>query len=156
MSNEGIKLLLKNDDNLIRLFENLDTKRQRRTIENALKASGRIINKQAKQNFKLVKKNKSRTNYSEFNRMFKVQSKRPKPDELGVLVGMKHREGYKYRFIEHGTTDRYTRKGNYYRGKIERRGFFYDAVTQTKEKVKNSFSDNLIKTLNNVVKRMNK
>lgn len=156
MSNEGIKLILKNDHNLIRLFENLDTKKQKRVIDNTLKASGRIINKQAKQNFNLVKKNQSRTNYSEFNRMFKVQSKRPKPDELGVLVGMKHREGYKYRFIEYGTASRYTRKGNYYRGKIEKNSFFYSAVTQTKEKVKNTFSEGFIKSLNNVVKRMNK
>jgi len=150
------KIRLINDKELMALFDELIPSVQNKIIVNGLKSAASIITKQAKQNFKGTKKNKSKTGYKDLNSSFKIK---PMNKELGVIAGMQHREGYKYRFLNYGTEQRSykTKKGKQHDiGKIVGSNFFTDAVNSKKEEANKNIQDEIVKSMNKTVNKWNK
>jgi len=118
----GIKFI--NDSETLKLFNELNSTVQSKIILDALKRSSRVMKDKIKSNFIAQKKDLSRTNYRDLNKTLKIANRKKKKDhQLGIIIGFT-KEGYKYRWIQWGTEDRYTKK-KMYRGKIEGNNFFY-------------------------------
>lgn len=140
-----------NSTELQKLFFDLQDKIQLKVLNTAFKKSGKIILDTAKVNFNATKKGLSRTNYSGFASSFKSK---PLKENIGMVFGMQHREGYKYRFLNFGTKKRYTRATKpRFTGIIQPSNFFTDAVRDKAETAQNSLSAEIIKSIENVVKK---
>lgn len=150
--NSEVVLNLINSTELQRLFTSLQDRIQIKVLEDALKKSGKVILDAAKSNFNATKKGKSKTNYAGLSRAFK--SKALRRDNIGMLFGMQHREGYKYRFLNYGTVARFTR-GNRPRftGTIQPSNFFTDAVTSQAENAQARLSNEIVLSLERLVRR---
>lgn len=149
--NSEFVLELINSTELQKLFFDLQDKVQMRVLNTAFKKSGKIILDTAKINFKSIKKGLSKTNYKALTSAFKS---RPLREDVGMIFGMQHREGYKYRFLNFGTKKRYTRDNNpRYTGIIKPSNFFTNAVNDKGETAQNILSDEIIKSLENVIKK---
>jgi len=144
-------LHISNEKELMKLFEELTEKNQKKVAVSAMKKSASIILNEAKSRFNGVKKGKSKTNYK--NITFKSKSMRNK---IGVVLGVKD---YKARFIDKGTKDRYftSKSGKkHFTGKIEPTNFFSGAVEAKENEAQKTISDNLIISLERLVKKYNK
>ena len=157
---EAAKLTIINDVELYKLFTELTPKVQNKIINTGLKNAARLIVNQAKKNFKATKKGKSKTGYSALNSSFKVKEMKSR---AGVIAGMSHREGYKYRFLNYGVpTDggnrSYKMKSGkeHNTGKIEATNFFTDAVNSKKETAQKDVQEAITKSMNKTVERYNK
>jgi hypothetical protein len=149
------------DENLFKFLNEMDTVVSNKIILDALKKAGRFINETAKGNFMSRKKNKSKTGYAGFSSMFKVQEIKA-PDKVGVKVGISGREGYKYRWQNWGTVDRY-----YIRrsddgttkqqptGRIQPTNFFTDAVATTQDQSQKIISESIIEALEKLAQENN-
>jgi hypothetical protein len=154
---DSVKFELFNDKALMALFDELQPKIQDNIIIGGLKNAGKVINDEAKQNFQAIKKNKSKTGYQDLNSMFKVVKMRA--PKIGVRVGMSAREGYKYRFMNFGTEERYymTKNGVEHRtGAIPKREFFTRAVESKKQEAEDNVQNAIKESMEKTVKRYNK
>ena len=134
-------------------FGKLKVTVQNRAIESGLRKSARVILNQVKQNFQSVKKNKSKTNYANFNKLLRIQSIRNRAKNgIGVKLGFT-RAGYKYRWINWGTNARTTEKRKHNTGLVNQTNFFYNAVKQTEEQVFKSIEKNVIEQIRRVLKK---
>jgi hypothetical protein len=150
------KLTLINDKELMALFNELTPKVRDKIVNTGLKNAARLIISEAKRNFKTTKKNKSKTGYRDFNSTFKVKEMKSKP---GVIAGMQHREGYKYRFLNYGTDTRNykTKSGKIHNtGKIEPTNFFTYAVESKKQTAEKDIQEAITKSMNRTVEKYNK
>jgi hypothetical protein len=150
------KFSIINDRELYKLFQELTPSVQNKIINTGLKNAARLIINEAKRNFKTVKKNKSQTNYEDFNSSFTIRNMKSK---AGVIAGMSAREGYKYRFINFGTADRNykTKNGKAHKtGKIEQTSFFTNAVESRKETAQKDVQEAITKAMNKTVEKYNK
>ena len=163
MINEGVNIKMINDKKLLGLFTELEYKYQRRVAISAMRNSGKIINKAAKQNFQSSTKGFSANNYKDILSSFKIKSM--KKDD-GVVIGV---EGYtpkkgnygvfKAVWLERGTEEReYTTKNGIRRstGSITGSHFFERAVDSNKTEALNSIGNNLVKSMERLVKKFNK
>lgn len=95
---------------------------------------------------------------------FKYELLRPKnPDVVGIRAGVQDkRSGYKLRWKEWGTAERYT-AGRYnwkikkkieraYRGKIKREGFFFPVIAANRERIFEKMSENIINNLERIAR----
>lgn len=158
-----------NDVDQQKLFSELADTVQISALNSAMRKAGKIILNQAKTNFLAIKKDKSKTGYADFDKAFKIKAQR---SVVGVIVGMQHRAGYKYRFLNYGTADRQYKishsifsghrgKAGFYKtskslhetGKINPSNFFNDAVDSTASTVQSTLSDNIVLSLEGVVKK---
>lgn len=144
----GIKFI--NDKQTQKFFNDLNKQVQSKIIYDALKKQGKLIIDRSKSNFQATKKNKSTTNYAEFNRAFKIQNRMKRDDELGIKVGMQHREGYKYRFINYGTEERFTKKDRS-TGQLKGTKFFTDAVDQSMPEIQENINQEIKNSLEKIV-----
>jgi hypothetical protein len=144
------KLEIKNIKDLEKILDEFIPNVRNKIIKDALRKSAKTILDLAKNNFKSFKKNKSRTNYKEFNKSFKVKFKK---DGMGVVLGSDY---YKSLWLEKGTVQRYTRKKNSYRGIIEGTKFFESAINSKQNEVQNNITQSVIESLNRVVKKYEK
>lgn len=149
----GIRFI--NDKETLSFFNELNSTVQSKIILNALRQSGKVIAQQIKTNFLMQKKDKSKTNYRDLSKTLKIANRKKKENQLGVIIGIT-KEGYKYRWIQWGTEERYTKKKKIYRGQIVGNNFFFSAVEQKINIVKDSISDEIIKSMENVVKKYDK
>lgn len=144
-----------NDKELLQLFNELNNVTQNRIIQSGLKEAAKPILQQAKQNFEIRKKNKSKTNYANINSFFKIESNRLKD---GVKIGVKNY--YKARWIEWGTAERFyiTKKNKvkHNTGKITATHFFYDAVNTRKDEAQRNINNYIIKALNQTISKYSK
>lgn len=136
------------DEELIKSLNAMQHVTSSRLVIAALRKAGNAINRQAKTNFMSSKKNKSKTNYSGFNSLFKVERMRSK-EKVGVKVGLTGYSAYKYRWLNWGTEERsYKKNGTEHRtGKIQPNKFFTDAVSAKMEESHKMVSDALIKSI---------
>ncbi|MZQ50432.1 MAG: hypothetical protein GT598_15650 [Bacteroidales bacterium] len=153
-----------NDAELRKLFTELIPSVQNRIVLSGMRNASKIILQQAKSNFKGRQKNKSLTNYSNFNKSFTTE---PMRSTFGLKVGVKN---YKYKWIEWGTDDRYYKRGvkrstwrkrkdnsgGHYTGKIIATNFFFDAVNSRKEQAKKIVSEAIVQSLEKTVAKYNK
>lgn len=152
--NNEVVLNLINSTELQKLFFELQDKIQIKVLEDAFKKAGKIILDTAKTNFNSTKKGKSKTNYAGLNRSFKSKALRK---SIGMIFGMQHREGYKYRFLNYGTAQRFTRgKKPRYTGIIKPSNFFTNAVTTQAENARATLSKNIELSLEKIVKKYEK
>lgn len=155
--NKDIVLKLLNSDELQKLFFELKDKVQMRILNAAFRKSGKPILDTAKTNFNAIKKDKSKTNYSALSESFKMK---PMKKEVGLIVGMQHREGYKYRFINFGTKERFTRRKfsrkGHSTGSLQPSQFFTKAVESNYENSMKMLAENIQKGLENTIKRYEK
>lgn len=149
--NSEFVLDLVNSTELQKLFFDLQDKIQMKVLNTAFRKSGKVILDTAKTNFNSTKKGKSKTNYSAFASSFKSK---PLREDVGMVFGMQHREGYKYRFLNFGTKKRFTReKKPRFTGIIQPSNFFTNAVTSKADTAQSMLSAEIIKSLENVVKK---
>ncbi len=149
MATGEVNIKVIDENNFIKYVENLNNITERKVIISALRKAGNAINKEAKSLFQSRKKNKSKTGYTGFNSMFKVQPMRGK-DYIAVKVGLTGPDAYKYRWIEWGTNERtyITRnKKEHTTGRIQPTHFFYDAVTSKTEESKRTINQSIIDAL---------
>jgi hypothetical protein len=153
--NNEVVLNLINSTELQKLFFELQDKVQMKVLNDAFKKSGKIILDTAKANFNATKKNLSKTKYSALSRSFKSKALRK---EIGMVFGMQHREGYKYRFLNYGTVARFTKNGSKkrYTGTIKPSNFFTNAVTSQAENAQKNLSNEIVLSLERVVKKYEK
>lgn len=142
-----IEFEIKNMDQLQKIFAEMHPSYQRRVLNTAAQKSGRIIINQAKRNFNQIKKGKSQTGYKWLRSAFKIEKL---DKEIGAKIGVKY---YKAIWLEKGTVNRKTRK-KLYRGKIEATHFFENAVETKKQEAVNSFQQNIILAMKNLIKRL--
>ncbi len=157
VSNTGNKeavIKLINSSDLQKLFFELQDKVQMKVLNDAFKQSGKLITDAAKVNFNATKKGKSKTNYAALKRAFR---NKPLRKDIGMVFGMQHRDGYKYRFLNYGTVKRFTKnKKTRYTGIIKPSNFFTNAVTSQAENAQNALSKNITASLEKVVKKYEK
>ncbi len=152
---EKINFKILNNNELITMFRTFNSKEQKQVIYGGFRSAGQIILKQAKSNFESVKKGKSKTNYLYANKSFKIEPTK-KGDNISFKVGVRN---YKLHWIEWGTDERkyISKKGTEHRiGKIQPTHFFYNAVESKKTEAENVINDNIIKSMERVVKRHQK
>lgn len=150
---EAFIIDLVNADDLKKLFADLKDGVQMKVLNAAFKKSGKIILDAAKTNFQTTKKGFSKTNYADFRKSFK--SKALKKD-IGMIFGMQHREGYKYRFINFGTKERYTRTTKRFTGIIKPSSFFTSAVESKTEQAQAMLAGNIVESLERLVNKYEK
>lgn len=151
--NNDIKLEIVNNKELTDLFAELTSKNQQKVILDAFRISSKLILDEAKSNFQSKKKNTSKTDYKEILKSFKTE---PMKSKLGLKVGVKY---YKAHWINWGTEDRsyFTKSGVEHKtGKIERTDFFNDAVESKKEEASKMINDNIIISMERMIKKYNK
>lgn len=162
---DTIDIKIINEPELQKLFLELQTSVQNKIVMAGIKDAAQIIKKEIKPAFLVVKKNKSKTNYSALTKALKIEALKK---EFGVKVGFTV-EGYKYRWLQWGTQPRSYKKGtkrSIWRSKsdksgghdtgfIEKTDFFYKAVERTQPQAKNKISDSILKSLENTVKKYN-
>lgn len=148
--NKEFVLNLINSTELQKLFFELKDNIQIKVLNTAFRKSGKIILDTAKINFNSTKKGLSKTGYAGFSSSFKSK---PLKEDVGMVFGMQHREGYKYRFLNFGTKERFTRYSNLSRGVIKPSKFFTDAVKAKADKAQSMLSDEIIKSLDNLVRK---
>jgi len=147
-----------NADDLIKLLNSIIPSVTGKVIRDALKQGAKAINATAKASLNASKLGKSTTNYKYYSTAFKIENiKNKNPLELGVKAGVKDdKNGYKLRWLEWGTADRYTKgdkgKPSMFRGKVEGSNFFYNSVKSNTEKAGKIISDALLKSLENLSK----
>ena len=148
---EGIDFKVLNSRELLEMFDSLVPSLQESIVKRGLTDAGRIILSQAKVNFSGVKKNKSKTNYDEINRGFRISPLRN--GIMGVRIGNSY---YKSLFIEKGTKDRLYKNKNgktHFTGSIKATRFFEDAVNSKKDEAQSKVSESIINQLDKVVKK---
>ena len=149
--NQEFALKMLNTEEQQKLFTELQTSVQISVLNAAFKRAGKPIIDQAKSNFYAIKKDKSSDNYAGFDKAFKMTALKK---DIGMIIGLKHAEGYKYRFIEYGTKERFTKgKGAHFTGVINPTKFFENAVEQKGEESQNMLSDEIVLSLERCVKR---
>jgi len=121
----------------------------------AFRKSSKPILDTAKSNFEATKKGKSESGYAGLASAFKTKALRT---DVGMVIGMQHKEGYKYRFLNYGTAARYTKKGKKKRftGVIKPSNFFTNAVTSSGGEAQNMLSNEIILSLERCVKKYEK
>ena len=153
---DEIGLTFINDQETLKLFNELVANVQGKIILEGLKKAAKPILETAKTTFQRYKKNQSKTNYADLKKSARIKSRRKRKDELGVIVGFT-REGYKYRWINWGTDDRfYTTKKNKkekYVGKLEKTNFFFDAVDQSRPQAEAAVSQEIKTSLERTMKK---
>ncbi len=158
-----IDIKIINDRQMLDLFNELQTKVQNKIVMGGMRKAAGIINQQAKQNLNAVKKGKSKNNYKDFNRAFRIEPVKNPANGFGVKVGVKY---YKARWLEWGTADRYYKTGTkralrkdpkadtskmHYVGRIQPTHFFYNAVKARKAEAQNLISASVMQSMNNIV-----
>ena len=157
-----IKVDVKNEKELLLLFEELQFKTQKKTAIEALKKSAEIIKRQILVNFQGVEQHFSKSNYSNITKTFKIQAMYKL---LGVKVGYQGTEAYKTHWIEWGADNAFgtmkgSKEGRYsgrhsmyktYHGIQPPRPFFFRAVEIKKVEANNSLQDNLVKSMEKLV-----
>lgn len=167
---QHIDLKIINDEELLKLFHELNTKLQNKIVLGGMRTAAAIINQQAKSNFRAIAKGQSRTKYKGLNSFFKVE---PIRKYFGVKVGVTS-AGYKYRWLNWGTDERSYIKGQsranqrYFKssgksggkehktGSLPATNFFFDAVEQRKEEAQSKVSQAIIDSMNRTVNKYNK
>ena len=151
------KLEFLNLEQLVKLVGDLGKADKAKATRAGLSAAAREINKVAKSNLNATKKGFSKTGYASFRKAFNYRfTKGADKKSLAMLVGIKHREGYKLRFINYGTDERITKGTKKYpagasRGSLKATHFFNNAVTSTQERAGSIISEALIKSLTKIV-----
>jgi len=151
MNEVGLKI--ENNKEILDLFNDLTPKVQDKVVNDGFKGIIRSINKQAKTAFNGVKKNKSKTNYEGFNQAFDVKTLK---NGQGVIGGLKSKKGYKYRFINYGTEERFytTKKGNRHdTGKITEEKWWTNTVENNENMSIENVSKVIIKSMEKTVEK---
>ena len=164
-------LNLLNSDDLNKLFFELKDNIQMNVLNGAFRKAGKVILDAAKTNFNAIKKGFSKTGYSELDKGMKIQ---PLQNQVGVKIGMQHREGYKYRFINDGTKERQYQIGKKFKpnegfksfyksdklthstGMLKPTEFFDNAVDSQADTAQNMLSDEIVLSLERCVRRYEK
>ena len=144
-----------NSTELQKLFFELKDNVQMQILNAAFRKSSKPILDTAKSNFESTKKGKSSTGYEGLASAFKTKALRK---NVGMVIGMQHNDGYKYRFLNYGTAARFTKNGKKKRftGIIKPSLFFSSAVTSKADEAQNMLSDEIILSLERCVKRYDK
>lgn len=164
LAKDYIDLSILNDKVLEDLFIELIPAVQNKAVLNGLKQAGQIILDQAKMNFEFNKKNKSKTNYSDITKSFKME---PMRSQFGLIVGVRN---YKLHWIEWGTYERSyktgvkrsiwrrttDKSGGHRTGKLEPTNFFFNAVDEKKEAAMGMVGLTIVNSLNKTVEKYNR
>jgi hypothetical protein len=156
MAQAEIKII--NDRELLALLDELVPKVRDKVIMAGMRKAAKIINDQAKKNFRATQKNKSITGYENFNSLFKVKAMRSKE---GVIVGVQDStKGYIYRFINENKGQK--RSYRTASGKMHNTGvlrathFFTDAVESKKQEAIDNVQNAVVEQMEKTVQKYNK
>ena len=138
---------VENWQELVKLLEGISPQLRKRLSMDGLIAGANLINNTAKQNLEAGKKGKSKSGYNYYQTIFRYeQMKGQDPELLKLKTGVWSRaNGYKLRWLEWGTDDRYTRLrynplkkkkiDEQFRGRIEGNNYFFNAVRDSQSDV---------------------
>jgi len=136
-----------------------------RVIMDGLIAGANLINNTARATLEANKRGASKTGYNYLQTIWKYEQLKGKdPNIAGIRTGVWSREnGYKLRWLEWGTDDRYTHKRynplwskiipEMYRGRIEGSGYFFNAVRNKDEEVFRVMSQAVMESLKKIWKK---
>lgn len=132
------------DKKVLDLFKELDYKKQIKSYKQALRISARIIQKEAKASLKkeIGKSANQKGRYGRLNSGIKIKVARNGMSAKVHIMG-----DFRLKFFELGTDDRYIRKNNAYRGKMNATHFFQTARKAKEEEAENSLLKNLEKAI---------
>jgi hypothetical protein len=146
------RVTITNIDKLNQLFNDLKINNDKLFL-NAFKKEGRKILADAKTNFRATQKNKSKTNYANFNSYFKISNLR---DKSGIKLGVKY---YKYRWIDSGTLPRFfysKKKKNLHKtGSIKATHFYQNAFKKNEAEIESNISKFFIDSFEKTVQKNN-
>lgn len=153
------QIQVKNWQQLIDRLNTFSQVTKNKAILEGLIAGANLINSRARASLEANKKGASKTGYSYYQSIFKYeQTKGQELDMTGVRTGVWDRKnGYKLRWLEWGTDDRFTFKRfnpalqksipEQFRGRIEGNGYFFNAVRNSDDEVFKIVSEAVIKEL---------
>ena len=146
------RMKLLNAGDFAQMLNELEPKEQNKVVMQGFRLAGKIINNQAKDNFRAVQKNKSTDNYRGFASMFKTKVMRKK---VGVVVGVQDKKkGYIYRFLDNneGQPREYkSRRGN--SGVLPATHFFEKAVETKQGEAEATIEENVILAMEKTVEK---
>jgi hypothetical protein len=149
------RMKLLNAQDFAQMLKELEPKQQNKVVMQGFRLAGKIINDQAKTNFRAVQKDKSKDNYRGFASMFKTKVMRNK---VGVVVGVQDKKkGYIYRFLDNneGQVREYkSRRGN--SGVLPATHFFEKAVEAKQGQAEATIEENVILAMEKTVAKYNK
>lgn len=163
---DHIDINIINDAELQKLFTELIPSVQNKVVFGGMRTAAGIIKNRVLSIFDSVKKNKSKTNYKAAKKELKIENMK---SGIGVKVGYT-KEGFKYRWIQWGTKDRYYKKGvkrsiwrkksdqtgGHFTGALEKTDFFYKAVRETSSEAQNKVSQAILESLEKTVRKYEK
>lgn len=160
--NEFVNLDIINDKELFKLFGELTVINQNKIIYNGIKKSAKIIINAVSDSFESIKKNKSKTGYRNFKQSLKIEDyKTKKINDVGVKVGLKGNEAYKFKWLEKGTKERQKNvRGRKNKpksvGRIERSDFFYKSVLSSKDAAQSNIIQSVSESMSKVISKYEK
>jgi len=164
-----IDLKLINNPELLKLFNELNDKLKNQIVLGGMRKAANLIVKEIKTNFQSVKKNKSKTNYKNFNKLFKIESIKDEKNGFGLKLGIT-KEGYKYKWLQWGTEQRSYKKNSkksvknlfkksvkneHLTGAITATNFFYSAVERSMDKANNMISSAVMQNFDRIIRKYN-
>lgn len=140
-----------NTTELQNIFLEMENSMQVKVLNKAFKQASESILNVAKSNFNSIKKGESSTGYTTLSKGFKTRSTK---NELGMVFGLQESGLFKYRWINYGTKERFTKgKNPRSTGVIQPTLFFTRAVDSTIDKAQSNISDGIIKVLQDIIKK---
>jgi hypothetical protein len=150
MAKDDISLVLKNDKQLEKLFNELLPSVQHQIVNKAFKDAGNVILSEAKSNLKQRSKASGKG-------AFKQKASKSR---IGTIIGVSN---FSYKFLEYGTDDRETTsykkkklKQPANKGKVKKIGFFYDAVEAKEKEAQNMIEGAITNQIKKTVEKYNK
>jgi len=152
-------LKIENSDQLVKLLKSYPEVVRNAAVIKGMEAGAEMLNESAKARLFASRKGASKTNYSYYAAAFKKESLRSKtPDTVGVRTGVyDKRQGYKLRWLEWGTGQRFTRTRKNAltgastlkksRGKMQGSHFFFEALRGKQDAFFRTLSNVVIKAL---------
>ena len=146
-------------DSLVKMLNGLEPALKSKVVIESMREAGGVINNEAQRRLFATKKGYSKSAYSYYIRVFKIENLKARSEaELGgVKVGIS-KEGYKLRWLQFGTKDRSyyvtkTSKGqkgtSHKTGRILGSNFFFGAVKGKQREAYEIISSAVIKSLEN-------
>jgi hypothetical protein len=160
-SADYIDISIIGDKELEKLFDELVPAVQNRIVMNGMKQAGKIIQDEAKSNFKAIRKNKSKTGYKSINKSFVME---PMQSQFGLKVGVRN---FKLHWLEWGTAERSYKKGvkrsiwkktldksgGHNTGEIIGESFFYNAVKSKGDEANNMVGLFIVDSMNKTIEK---
>jgi len=156
---------VENSEQLLKLLRSYPDVVKNAAVIKGMEAGADLINESAKAKLFASRKGASKTGYNYYAAAFKKENLKSKaPDTVGIRTGVYNKkEGYKFRWLEWGTAQRFTRTRKNAltgvnttkksRGKIIGNNFFFDALKGKEDIFFRTISNVIVKALEDITSK---